>query len=239
MKFTVLGKYGPYPPESGATSGYLLECAGLKILLDCGSGTAARLQRLTDLEDLDAVVLSHLHQDHMSDLGVLNYAMQMLTKKGLRRGKLPVYLPGEPADVRTMIQGFDHMEASVYGERLDFPGLSTILRPVRHPVPCYAMLLQGEGRTFFYSGDTAYFEGLAELIKGADCALMDACFLGEHPEGPHLSARQAALVAQRAGAKRLYLTHVPPYADEAAYQREAGAVFPGAQVVREMESYTV
>ncbi|MBC8531009.1 MBL fold metallo-hydrolase [Gehongia tenuis] len=239
MRFTVLGKYGPYPPEDGATSGYLLECADLKILLDCGSGTAARLQRLTALEELDAVVISHLHQDHISDLGVLNYAMQMLTKKGLRQGKLPVYLPGAPADVLAMIEGFDHMRVGVYANRLDFTGLSLTFHPVRHPVPCYAMLLHGEGRTLFYSGDTAYFEGLMELVQGANCALMDACFLGEHPEGPHLSAHQAAMVARQAGIEQLYLTHMPPYADEAAYRREAGEVFPGAQVVREMESYTV
>ena len=165
MKFTVLGKYGPYPPESGATSGYLLECAGLKILLDCGSGTAARLQRLTDLEDLDAVVLSHLHQDHMSDLGVLNYAMQMLTKKGLRRGKLPVYLPGEPADVRTMIQGFDHMEASVYGERLDFPGLPQSFARCGIQSPAMPCSFKVRGERFFIPGTPPILKDLQSLSK--------------------------------------------------------------------------
>ena len=36
MKLTVLGKYGPYAPAHGATSGYLLENEGNHVLLDMG-----------------------------------------------------------------------------------------------------------------------------------------------------------------------------------------------------------
>ena len=67
MQLIVLGTDGPYPGASKACSGYLLSYGNTKILLDCGSGVLARLQCHQDLNQLSAVVLSHLHYDHISD----------------------------------------------------------------------------------------------------------------------------------------------------------------------------
>lgn len=38
MKVTVIGCWGGYPAAKEASSGYLLEHDGYKILMDCGSG---------------------------------------------------------------------------------------------------------------------------------------------------------------------------------------------------------
>ena len=51
MKLTVLGKYGPYPPVGGATSGYLLQSKNQNVLLDLGAGTLARLQEKVSLKE--------------------------------------------------------------------------------------------------------------------------------------------------------------------------------------------
>ena len=87
MNVTVLGKYGPYPKAGGAASGYLLSAGGNRILLDCGSGVFSRLISLCPPEELSAVHLTHLHADHSSDLGVMNYYLQRLGRE------LDVFLP--------------------------------------------------------------------------------------------------------------------------------------------------
>ncbi|MBI0392649.1 MBL fold metallo-hydrolase [Thermoactinomyces sp. CICC 24226] len=67
MRWTVLGCHSPYPAPGGGTPGYLLEAEGKKILIDCGSGILARLVERIAIEALDAVLLSHLHHDHIVD----------------------------------------------------------------------------------------------------------------------------------------------------------------------------
>ncbi|MCG8541098.1 MAG: MBL fold metallo-hydrolase, partial [Clostridia bacterium] len=66
MKITILGNSGPYPRAGGACSGYLLEEDDIKILIDCGNGVLSRLLGMIEsLEDIDAIILSHLHSDHI------------------------------------------------------------------------------------------------------------------------------------------------------------------------------
>jgi|GEM_PF-239696 len=67
----VLGSGGPVATEQGrASAGYLIFIDGQpKILMDAGGGTFQRLAESgTDVKDLDIILLSHLHIDHMGDL---------------------------------------------------------------------------------------------------------------------------------------------------------------------------
>ena len=78
MRLTILGNNGPFPAPGGACSGYLVESDSgeTRILLDCGTGVLAHLTQLTPDIHLDAVVLSHLHYDHMSDMLPMHYYFQ-------------------------------------------------------------------------------------------------------------------------------------------------------------------
>lgn len=82
MKLTVLGNNGPFPSPGGACSGYLLEEDSTKILIDCGNGVLSNLQKICPFEDLSAIILTHLHSDHISDLMVLRYAVQIKNARG-------------------------------------------------------------------------------------------------------------------------------------------------------------
>ena len=99
MIFTVLGMNGPYAAAGGAGSGYLLRDDEMKenILLDCGPGVAARIQKYIGLRSLSGVVLSHLHYDHMSDMLALQYAL------GNWENPLRVVAPEEPKLVWTLL----------------------------------------------------------------------------------------------------------------------------------------
>lgn len=81
MKLTVLGCLGAYPYKNQGTTGYLLQSDGFNLLIDAGSATLIKLQEHLDPLDLDAVILSHYHHDHIADLGVLQYYWQLHPKR--------------------------------------------------------------------------------------------------------------------------------------------------------------
>lgn len=228
MKLHILGCNGPYPPANGATSGYLLETetAG-SILLDCGSGVLGRLLALCDPANLSCVMLSHLHFDHMADMLVLQYYLELTGKK------LTVYVPPEDDSPQLTLLRPSVFDIRPYPETLKMGGLTVTTMPVRHPVPCRALRFKENGKTFVFTGDTNTCDGLAGFAKGADVLMADTAFLqSEWNDGkPHLCAALGAELAQAAGAKRLLLTHLPVRHAPETLENEARAVFPGAQAV--------
>ena len=62
--------------RAGACSGYLVEGAGERpFLVDCGNGVFGKLRQRRDYRDVEAVVISHLHADHLLDLVPFSYAL--------------------------------------------------------------------------------------------------------------------------------------------------------------------
>jgi len=101
MKLTILGNNGPYPAPGGACSGYLLESDSgeTRLLIDCGTGVLANLLAVCPPKALSAVILSHLHYDHMSDMLPMQYALQFSS----RVKSLPVFAPEAPGIVRALM----------------------------------------------------------------------------------------------------------------------------------------
>ena len=90
---TVLGSSGGYPAYGLPCSGYLVEAAGQRLLLDCGSGVTGALLAESDRCGLDAIIISHMHPDHILDLMPLGYALLTEWISGGRTTPLPLYLP--------------------------------------------------------------------------------------------------------------------------------------------------
>ncbi|WGW10791.1 MBL fold metallo-hydrolase [Saxibacter everestensis] len=73
MELTVIGATGSFPGPTSPASCYLLqdrdrEGKTWNVVLDLGSGSLGTLQQHLELEDLDAVLLTHLHPDHCLDV---------------------------------------------------------------------------------------------------------------------------------------------------------------------------
>ena len=88
------------------------------------------------------------------------------------------------------------------------------------------------GRRVVYTGDTRPTAATVEAAEDADLLIHDATFGEDHADraGPtgHSTARQAAEVGNRAGAKRLALTHVSSrYPVAGPLAEQAAAVFDG------------
>ena len=204
-------------------------------MLDMGSGTLSALTRYMPPEGLTAVLLSHWHFDHCSDMLPLIYRMESLMISGAR--PLDVYGPADGCSpVRHALEdspAFRLHEVSA-GDRLTLCGVQVLVGPARHPVPAVGYRLTSEGCSLCYTGDTNEVEGLADFARGASLLLADGLF----PEDawaagkPHLSARRAALLAREAGAERLLITHLHPAIDPVSLLEEARAIRPDATLAQ-------
>ena len=225
MKVKVMGFSGAYPAAFGACSAYLVTEGEVRLMLDFGSGVLPRLTALMDPAELSAVVMSHWHFDHASDLLPLSYYLE-LNKRGLLLAGPPEAQPmREILAARPCFQMEDLLKTN------EIAGLRLSAQRVDHPVPAYAVRLANrEGKALVYTGDASGGEGLAEFCQGADLLICDAAFTRVRwREGlPHFSAAQAGELARAAGVKRLMLTHFQPGADVKTLVEEAREAYPGA-----------
>ena len=222
MILRVLGKYGPYPAAGGACSCYLVEEGGTRILLDFGAGALAKWQGLADRTAPDAIVLSHLHYDHCSDMGVLSY---------MAGATIPVYAPQATLDSEFSIPHVPKFAITSIRDGMcaAIGALNLRFFLTRHPVPCYGMTIENKaGNRLVYTADTTWFDGLAELVYDADLALVDACM-----RGPHLCAEDL----RRLAPKRVLVTHIHPDLTDAQALAELG--HPAAEIAVEGKQYIV
>lgn len=95
------------------------------------------------------------------------------------------------------------------------------------------------GRRIVYTGDTRPSDDVVKLASGADLLIHEATFGDEladrAAEDGHSTASQAAGVAERAGVKRLVLTHISSrYGDTSPLLEAARKVFPHTQIAEDL-----
>lgn len=229
MKLTALGVWGGYPTRDAGTTSYLLQSeSGYNLLLDCGSRAVTELEHELQPTQLDAVILSHYHEDHIADLGALRQYRQLfpLGEAGWDGMILPIYGHAEneyefsKLTLEHVTQG--HAYDTENGLNLG-PFEISFLKTV-HPVTNFAMRIfeKKTGQTIVYTGDTGYFDALIDFSKHATILLADVYFFKEKSKMPnHLSSVEAGEIAQRAGVKKLILTHLPQFGDLNLLQKEA------------------
>ncbi len=237
MKLTVVGCSGSFPSTESACSSYLVEADDFRLLLDMGNGALGELQRHCGLYDLDAVLLSHLHSDHCIDMCGYFVARYYRHDGGMAH-RIPVYGPqdterrlaaahGDLPDEKCMSEVFDFRTLTPGTLRIG-PFIVTVDR-VSHPVEAFGVRVEHNGRTLAYSGDTGPCDALVTLADQADLFLCEASFTHGKEDVPdlHLTGRHAGQYATRTGARRLVLTHIPPWTDAGTALADARAAYDG------------
>jgi ribonuclease BN (tRNA processing enzyme) len=241
MRLTVLGCAGSFPGPESACSAYLVEAEGFRLLIDFGSGSLSALQRYSDLNGIDAIILTHLHCDHMLD--ACTYIVVRRYDPAGPRPALPVYAPLGAAE---RISAAYSSEGEPIDDVYTFYGLQPGTFPigpftvtvdrVNHPIETYGVRIEQGGSVIAYSSDTAPCEPLLRLAAGADLFLCEASYLdgADNPPGLHLTGGEAGEAATKADVGRLLLTHlVPAWAGEASIVDAAVAAYAGpVEVVR-------
>src|SRR6266550_7247752 len=151
MRLTVLGCAGSFPSVDSACSAYLVEAEGFSLILDFGTGSLSALQRYAELRSIDAILLSHLHCDHMLD--ACSYVVVRRYAPDGPYPRLPVY---GPAGVRDrLIAAYGSPDEGplddVYSFHTLTPGtfflgpFTIATERVNHPVETYGVRLEHRG----------------------------------------------------------------------------------------------
>ncbi len=237
MRLRVLGGCGAWPAAGQACSGYLVESAGFRLLIDPGYATLPRLLRLVDANLVDGVLVSHGHPDHCADLHPLLRARALSDN------------PPPPLAIHTLPNAVDRVLAldrpgvleDAYalheftaGDRFEIGPFRIETWPLPHFVANAGIRLSSGDQTLAYTGDTGPSPSLEVLAHGADLYLAEATFAEQVPadSAPYLSsAIQAAQVAAGASVGHLMLTHLWPGTNRRAAEQAARRAYEGTITV--------
>ncbi|MEU0072168.1 MBL fold metallo-hydrolase [Streptomyces sp. NPDC006332] len=231
MQLTVLGGCGAWPTAVQACSGYLVEHAGFRLLIDPGYATLPLLLQHSTVDAVDAVLVSHGHPDHCADLNPL------LRARGLSDDPppaLPLYAPHGALDAvlaldkPSMLAKAYHLHGFAPGDRFDIGPFTTDTWLLPHFVPNAGIRLTTPEATLAYTGDTGPSPDISRLAQGADLFLSEATYIHQVPtaDAPYLlTARLAGQYAHQADTARLMLTHLWPGTDPTSAREVAAAAF--------------
>jgi ribonuclease Z len=244
----LLGTAASVPDAEHDTIGLLLHGQGWAVLIDCGGSPLYKLARVgVDQDDIEALVLTHRHADHVYGLPMLVQGLWL----GGREHALPIYGPAEALHVARELLALFQLDERPDMFRLEWHeiplregwrvleagGVRIVATPVDHyQVDTVALRFENlnTGRAIVYSADTAPVPALVRLAAGADLLLHEAS--GGTPG--HSSPAQAADVANQAGVGELGLIHYPVRdADLDAWLGEAVSVFGPTRLAQDGDSH--
>ena len=241
LEITLLGTGSPVIDPNRAGPSTLVAAGGQRFLVDCGRGVLLRAAAAgVGAANLTALLLTHLHSDHITDLSdvittrwITTFAPTPLPIIGPPGTKAVVeatlaalapdisYRIGHHADITEppSVQVHEYTEGQVW----DSDGVRITAAPTDHrPVePTLAFRIDYEGASVVLAGDTVPCSSLDELARGANALVHTVIRKDLVAQMPaqrirdildyHSSVEQAATTAARAGVDTLVLTHyVPP-----------------------------
>jgi ribonuclease BN (tRNA processing enzyme) len=260
MRLRVVGCSGSFAGPTSPASSYLVQARDKQgrlwtVVLDMGSGAFGALQALMDPEAVDAVGLTHLHPDHCADMTGMNVYGKY--RPGAALPDVKVWGPTGTAEHLNLLQ-YSHdpydpdskLDVTTWeeGKEVRVGPIRIIPYPVVHPVEAWGMRIYGPSHVrdreavLGFSGDTDLCEGLDTLAKDSDLLLIEAAFdqSRDASRGVHLTGERAGEAAAKAKAKRVVITHLPPWNDpEAAVQAVRTRYDGPVHVARSRDSYVI
>lgn len=223
MQLKVIGS-GTVNPDVGlSASCYHLEVEEKRaLLLDCGYGSLARLRQFSvDTHQIQAILLTHSHPDHIHGLVPLLFAWQYASTSFQRPRDLAVTIY-YPAMIQGYIEGLKelypwltrvsyplHWQPVEQRESFEVLGVDCCAYPMEHQEDqAVGYLLKKGNLAFAYTGDSSPCAGLEELLSQANYALVEASFHDrDKVVGGHLSWEDLQDLLPRLSLKRCWLTH--------------------------------
>ncbi len=230
ITFHILGAGGALPTTTHNPAAYLVEVDGCTLILDPGPGALVRLARAgllpNGVDDIERVLLSHLHPDHSLDLPALLFALH----SPLPESTQPLEIGG-PEGLRRLLTGFTNIygrwleprqrdlvltELSP-GRTMELPGAGSITSfAVNHPQDRLSAHSLGfifrdkHGHRVVYSGDTGPSARLEEAARGADLLVVECSTPDDMRTPGHMCPQEVGRLCAAAEPRRVVLTHQYP-----------------------------
>jgi ribonuclease Z len=241
IEVTLLGTGSPAPDPNRAGPATLVRAGEQIFLVDCGRGVLQRLAAVgVGPSGLTALLLTHLHSDHIADLGDLIIS-GWITNFGTPKPLVIIGPPGTKTVVDATLVAFGSdigyriahhadlnapPEVQVHeytdGEVWSDGGVTIRVAPTDHrPVePTIAFRVEYDGASVVLAGDGVPCASLDALASGAGALVhtvirKDIVALSPNQRvrdilDYHSSVEEAAATAARAGVGTLVLTHYVP-----------------------------
>ena len=190
MKVTLLGTGSPIPDPNRAGPATLVQAAGEHILVDCGRGCVMRMVAAGVLPPfLSAVLLTHLHSDHISDLNDIVTSRWIMSPQPIVTHLYgPVGTAKVVAGLRAMLQLDEQYRLDHHADLRSGPGMQIEVHEVspgdeftlgdvrvmvgrtdHRPVqPTVGYRFESGGTSAALAGDTVPCDSLDALCAGAD-----------------------------------------------------------------------
>lgn len=196
MEVTLLGTGSPIPDPNRAGPSTLVRAGGQVFLVDCGRGVLQRAAAVgVGAANLSALLLTHLHSDHIADLGDVLITAWVSNFTPVPQPLQIIGPPGTAEVVEATLKAFGHdigyriahhadlnapppVEVREYTEGTvwDRGGVTIRVGPTDHrPVaPTIGFRIESEGAAVVLAGDTVPCPSLDELTTGADALVHTA-----------------------------------------------------------------
>ena len=221
MRFTILGSGTLSPSLLRNPACNLLEIGKNKFLFDTGPGTIRRLLELKqNLLSIDHIFYTHLHNDHINDLGAIiwtnNYSpertkpINLYGPKGLK-SYFKIFLNKILKLKETSFK--INLREMKNGSKAVIFGAAIKTGEIKHSKDAcsIAYRIQYNGKIAVYTGDTDYCNEVMQIAKNADLLIAECTFPDKQRTEGHLTPSLAGKIAAIANVKQLVLTHLSPY----------------------------
>jgi len=235
-----------------ACASYLLKYEGNSVLIDTGTGMTGNLPRIEEShQDIDAVVNTHRHPDHISDL--IPFIQNKLVENiyySENEENITLYGPEghfeyvESRIAYEMDESIDGLnennsfEIEVVelseGSVTDYPDLECI--EAVHggsEFPCYSLKFETDNHSIVFTGDTDFHDRLVDFCEGADLVVADCSMPDDNKVEGHMTPSECARVSSSANVDKLVLSHLYPEVDNTDLRSRVKADFEGEVAVAE------
>jgi ribonuclease BN (tRNA processing enzyme) len=220
IKVTFLGSGDAFSSGGRFHTCILVKATRSQFLVDCGASAMIAIRRFDiNPNDIDMILLTHLHGDHFGGIPFFVLDAQLISKR-----TKPLVIAGPPGTKKRVVEAMEVM----------FPGSSTIKRRfpleivefdlkhpkmfgqirvtpylVQHPCgdPPLALRIECEEKVITYTGDTEWTETLIPAAKEADLLIAE-CYFFDKKVKYHLDFQTLMAHLPEIQPKKIVVTHM-------------------------------
>lgn len=220
IDLTCLGTSDAFGSVGRHNAGYLVETANAKLLVDAGPSVLVAMKALgRNPDDVDAVVISHMHGDHFAGVPFMLLDFTYESKRDR-----PLEIIGPPGIEKRIYTLYETLYSERRGELPPFPVKFTEMKdgsayevadaridsfhvPHQETELSLGHRVTSDGLSLVYSGDTPWTDDLIRQSSGADLFLLE-CSVFDSEVPKHVRYVELEQNRNRLECKDLMLIHI-------------------------------